>query len=186
MAEGKTCCLLKFIRQVPSTPVLNAALYRIRVRSSAFLSYFFTYHADTEGVLYVSIATGGLAEVHRNSLQFDTRVLSPLLLLYACVSVCCSAEVTGSADTLCWIMNTVLSKYQRPSLSDGFRELFLISGRARGQYKMRWTYRNYPGNATCSIIFFLISFLLGGETLLGLIPLGLTDAARDNNVVASK
>lgn len=71
---------------------------------------------------------GGLAEVHGNPLQFDTRVLSPLLLLYA--RVCCSAEVTGSADTLCWIMNTVLSKYQRPSLSGGFRELFLISGRA--------------------------------------------------------
>lgn len=132
----------------------KCSLYHIREKWSTFLSYLFTYPADTEGVLYISIATAGLSEVHGNSLQFDTRVLSHLLLLYACVLVCCSAEVTGSVDTLCWIMNTVLSKYQQPSLSDRFRELFLISGCARGQFEMRWTYRNYQGNATCSIIFF--------------------------------
>lgn len=132
----------------------KCSLYHIREECSAFLSYLCTYPADTEGVLCISMATGGLSEVHRNSLQFDTRVLSPFLLLYACVSVCCSAEVTGSVDTLCWIMNTVLSKYQRPSLSGRFRELFLISGCVWDQHKMRWTYRSYLGNATCSIIFF--------------------------------
>lgn len=138
----------------PGSLHFKCSLGHIREECSTFLSYLCTYHADTEGVLGIAMATGGLSEVHRNLLQFDTRVLSPLLLLYACVSVCCSAEVIGSVDTLCWIMNTVLSKYQQPSLSDRFRELFLISGCVRGQYKMRWTHRNYLGNTTCSIIFF--------------------------------